>query len=256
MLIDVNAWIGHWPFKQLTGNTCEGLLKKMDRYGVDQAVVTNLNGIFYKNTQSANEELYNDIQSKSRYKNRFLPFGVINPVYGGWKKDLLTCVQEFGMKGIRVFPNYHDYAIDEPALIELVKMARDHNVVVALTMRMVDSRQRSWMDLPHEWALKDYLPLLQAVPDARYLFLNLSTNMSVTPAEETLLMNSNILFDTSGRHIAHFDNFYKRVGAHRVAFGSHYPVLDYLTGLLRIESSQAADKDGFRYRNARSFLHL
>jgi predicted TIM-barrel fold metal-dependent hydrolase len=143
MLIDINAYVGHWPFKRLRDNHCEGLLGRMNEYGVDLSVIT-------KNTQSANEELYEEIRSKRAYRNRFLPFGVINPIYGGWKDDFNTCVKQFGMKGIRVFPNYHDYTIDDPKLIELVKMARDQDVVVALTMRIVDSRQRSWMDLPGE----------------------------------------------------------------------------------------------------------
>jgi len=261
MLIDVNAYVGHWPFKRLTDNHCDGLLKKMNRYGVDLSVVTNLNGIFYKNTQSANEELITEIRSKKIFTNRFLPFAIINPVYGGWKDDFKTCVQQFGMKGVRVFPNYHDYAIDEPALIELVKMARDHDVVIALTMRMVDSRQRSWMDLPVEWGLKDYLPLLKAVPDARYLLLNLSTGLTLSPEEEDLLKKCHVLFDTSGRNIIDFGDFYKQFGKTRVAWGTHFPVFDYLTGLLRIESLRAteadeADKDLFRFRNARSFLGL
>jgi predicted TIM-barrel fold metal-dependent hydrolase len=261
MLIDVNAYVGHWPFKRLADNNCDGLLKKMNLYGVDLSVVTNLNGIFYKNTQSANEELVAEIRSKKIFGNRFLPFAIINPVYGGWKYDFLTCVKQFGMKGVRVFPNYHDYAIDEPALIELVKMARDHDVAIALTMRMVDSRQRSWMDLPVEWGLKDYLPLLKTVPDARYLLLNLSTGLTLSPEEDALLKNGHVLFDTSGRNISDFGDFYKRFGKTRVACGTHFPVFDYLTGLLRIESLRAteadeADKDLFRYRNARSFLKV
>jgi predicted TIM-barrel fold metal-dependent hydrolase len=259
MLIDINAYVGHWPFKRLTDNNCDGLLKKMNRYGVDLSVVTNLNGIFYKNTQSANEELYAEIRSKKIFSHRFLPFAIINPVYGGWKDDFMTCVKQFGMKGVRVFPNYHDYAIDEPALIELVKMARDNNVIVALTMRMVDSRQRSWMDLPLEWGLKDYLPLLKTIPDARYLLLNLSTSLALSAEEEALLKNSRVLFDTAGRNMSHFARFYNRFGKDKVAFGTHFPLFDYLTGLLRIESlreeeADEAEKDLFRYRNARSFL--
>jgi hypothetical protein len=30
MLIDINAYVGHWPFMQLKYNTCESLAQRMD----------------------------------------------------------------------------------------------------------------------------------------------------------------------------------------------------------------------------------
>ena len=258
MLIDINAYTGHWPFKRLRSNSCRGLLDRMNEYGTDLSVITNLQGVFYKNTQSANEELYDEIRSARAFRDRFVPFAVINPIYAGWKDDFKTCTEKLGMKGIRVFPNYHDYTMTEPALIELAKMARDKGIPVALTMRIVDERQRSWMDLATEWSLKDYLPLLQAVPDAKYMLLNLSTGVVLTPEEEALVKKADVLFDTSGRHIGHMGNFIKRFGNDRFAFGTHFPVLDYYTGLLRIESLREGegDKDACRYKNAQRFLQL
>jgi hypothetical protein len=102
---------------------------------------------------------------------------------------------------------------------------------------------------------------LKAVPDARYLLLNLSTGLTLSAEEEDLLKNCHVLFDTSGRNITSFHDFYSRVGKDRVALGTHFPILDYCTGLLRIESLRAteadeAEKDLFRYRNAHSFLRL
>lgn len=261
MLIDINAYTGHWPFKRLRGNSCEGILERMKEYGTDLSVITNLNGVFYKNTQSANEELYEEIRSKRAFSDRFLPFGVINPIYAGWKDDFNTCVKNFGIKGIRVFPNYHDYTIDDPNLLDLVKMARDNNVAIALTMRIVDSRQRSWMDLSTEWALKDYLPLLRAVPDAKFMLLNLSTPLAMSEQDERTIREGNVLIDTSGRYISNFASFVKRFGKNKFAFGTHFPVLDYYTGLLRIESlrkeeADEADRELFRHGNASRFLGL
>ena len=58
MLLDINAHIGHWPFKQFKYNTCSTLLDQMNRFGVKTSVISNLNGVFYKDTQSAYEELF------------------------------------------------------------------------------------------------------------------------------------------------------------------------------------------------------
>jgi hypothetical protein len=70
MLIDINAHVGHWPFKQLKYNTCAALLERMNKFGVDISVVSNLNGVFYKDTQAANEELYDEIKSGKRFAGR------------------------------------------------------------------------------------------------------------------------------------------------------------------------------------------
>jgi hypothetical protein len=103
--------------------------------------------------------------------------------------------------------------------------------------------------------------LLKAVPDAKYMLLNLATGIALTPEEETLIKNTNVLFDTSGRHIVNFPNVFKRFGKERFAFGTHFPVLDYYSGLLRIESlrkeeASEADRALFCSGNASRFLKL
>ena len=261
MLVDVNAYVGHWPFIQLQYSNCEGLLNRMNRFGVDLAVISNLNGVFYKNTQSANEELSKELKSKKSFANRFIPYAVLNPIYAGWREDLKKCFDEFGMKGVRLYPKYHDYAVDDPSCIELVKRVRDRGLPVALSLRMVDNRQRSWMDIEKEWALKDIMPLVSAVPDANYLILNAANSMGLNPEHTTLMQKSNVLIDTSGRALNNLAGMIKVFGKEKFAFGTHAPVLDYLTGLLRIDSmrddeADLATKESLRSGNAKRFLKL
>lgn len=261
MLVDVNAYVGHWPFLQLPYHNCEGLLGRMNRFGVDVSVVSNLNGIFYKNTQSANNELYTELKSKKQFADRFIPFAVINPDYAGWRDDLETCTSDFGMKGVRIFPQYHDYDLNHPQCVELLKRARDKGLPVAISLRMVDTRQRSWMDLDKEWSLKDIMPALTAVPDGNYLIVNIANSMNVSKEDLMLVQKSNVLFDTSGRALGNPATALTRFGKNKFAFGTHAPVLDYLTGLLRIEAmrpdeADEATKELLRSGNAKRFLKL
>jgi uncharacterized protein len=215
----------------------------MNKYGVNISVISNLNGIFYKNTQSANEELYIEINSDKRFRARFIPFAVINPIYAGWKDDLDICTSKFGMKGIRIYPLYHDYDLTDPSCIELVRIARDKNLVVALTLRMVDSRPRSWMDIQVEWSLKDIIPILKAVPDAKYMILNVANSTELTDDETALLKSVDILLDTSGRAISNLGVLLQKFGNDKFAFGTHSPILDYVSGHLRIESLRESEAD-------------
>jgi uncharacterized protein len=278
VLLDINAYVGHWPFKQLKHNTCELLLQRMNKFGVDISIISNINGIFYKNTQSANEELYDEINSDSRFTDRFIPFAVINPIYAGWRNDLETCITKMGMKGLRLYPQYHDYEITDPSLIELVKLARDRGLPVAFDIRMVDSRQRSWMDIPlfegnaavkfdiitKEWGLRNIVPIVREVPDAKYLILNLANSVNLNDADMQIMKNADVLFDTSGRVIKANDTLSElltRFGKEKFAFGTHSPILDYLTGRLRIESMSESEadeptKEMLRSRNAKRMLGL
>lgn len=273
MLLDINAYVGHWPFKQLQYNTCAKLLERMNKYSVDVSVVSNLNGIFYKNTQSANEELHDELQSDNNFKGRFIPFAIINPIYAGWRDDLDFCVSKLGMKGIRVFPQYHDYEITDPSFIELVKIARDKKVPVAIDIRMVDSRQRSWMDIPvfvpgekadiifKEWQLKNIIPIIKEVPDAKYIIVNIANGLRLSDEELGIMKKADVIFDTSGRSMSDMPDLIKKFGKEKFAFGTHAPILDYLSGRFRIEymndsEADEATKEMLRSGNAMRILGI
>lgn len=244
MLIDSNAYIGHWPFRYRRFHTCEALLdERMEEFGVDISVISNMNGIFYKNTQKANEELYKEINSDKKFNDRFIPFAIINPIYNGWKDDFTICRQQYGMKGIRLYPKYHGYDLNNPHCIELVKMARDHGMPVAFTLRMVDSRPSSWHDIEEEWSLSDVLPIIKEVPDAKYMILNVANSTHLNKEETEILKKAEVVLDTSGRSTNNLVELIQTYGAEKFVFGTHSPILDYCTGLLRIESLYADEAD-------------
>lgn len=261
MLIDSNTYIGHWPFRQYTCNTFDALLGRMREFGTDQSVVSSLNGVFYKNTQHANEELLEAIRSKRAYQDRFIPFAVINPFYGGWRDDFKTCTTTMGMKGIRIYPKYHRYNLSDPACVDLVKMCRDKGLSVVMSLRMVDNRPSSWIDIEKEWSLKDIAPIIRAVPDAKYLIVNVANSTALSEEDTTLFRETELLMDTSGRNITDWPDLFKRFGMNKFCFGTHSPLLDYTTGLLRIESlreneATETEKEQLRSGNLKTFLGL
>lgn len=265
MWIDINAYTGHWPYKQLENSTLSGLLQRMDRFGIDRAVVANLSALHYKNTQPANEELLEELDANPKYKKRLHPFAVINPAYPGWEADLQKCAAK-GMKGVRIYPQYHDYAPGDKVCVELAKKCREMGLPIALTVRMVDSRQRSWLDIPHvagtaigEWTLRNFMPLIRAVPEASFFILNIANGFGVDEQDVPLLKKPNILFDTSGRSLQFMPDLIRQFGAAKFAFGSHSPILDYVTGMLRIDSlkdteASSEEKRQMRAGNALRFL--
>jgi len=261
MLIDANVSIGHWPFRKLQYNSCDMLLERMSRFGVDRAVVGNFNGIFYKDAEAANAELFKELQSKKKYWDKFIPFGVVNPIFNGWQDDLKRSVQKYGVKGVRMYPKYHRYDLLHPASVELVKRCRDLDLPIALTLRIVDRRPSSWLDIDKEWALADTIPIIKEVPDAKFLILNIANGAYLNEADTEVIKKANVLMDTSGRALSNLGRLLDQYGKDKFTFGTHAPILDYCTGLLRVEAlreNEANDREKnlLRFENISKFLNL
>ena len=81
MIVDVNAYLGHFAFRQLRYNTAVSLLALMDSKRIDKAVVSSASAITYRNAQAGNEEVAEEVRGLT---DRLIPFAVINPSYAGW----------------------------------------------------------------------------------------------------------------------------------------------------------------------------
>jgi len=268
MLIDINAYIGNWPYRGLRGNTLSSMLQRMDKFGVDKTVVANLNGLFYVDVQQANEELYAAMRSNDAYKSRFIPFATINPILPWWKDSLEECHKKFGMKGIRLYPIYHQYKITDNSCIELVKAARDRNMPISIPLRMIDLRERSWLDVDNALTYNDIASLVSKVPDAQYMVLEARlTDGQERTTEQTvkILQAADILFDTSrssgvpvkGPNSETLQYLLNTFGPKKVAFGTETPFVDYCSPFIRVavhKEADAATKDLIWSGNARRML--
>ena len=101
MIIDINAYLGHFAFRPLRHNTASALLRLMDAKKIDKAVVSSASAITYRNAQAGNEEVAAEVEG---HRDRLIPFAVINPSYAGWRDDLKACHEAFGMRGLRLYP--------------------------------------------------------------------------------------------------------------------------------------------------------
>lgn len=270
MLIDINAYIGNWPFRKLRGNTLADLLVRMDKFGVNKSVVANIDSIFYMDCQSGNEELHEAINSNKAFKDRFIPFFTVNPLLPWWKETLHICHDKFGMKGIRLYPLYHKYKVTDACCIEAVNIARDLHLPVSIPLRMTDLRERSWLDINEEFNYNDIASLVMEVPDAQYIILDARiTEFSekTTEASLKILKNADILFDSvrssgvpvSGINGESLQYLLNTFGPEKIAFGTETPFLDYCSPFIRVAVFKEADeatKEKIWSGNARRMLKI
>ena len=53
--IDLNAWLGSWPFRGLRDNTPDTLIRRLDRAGIGTGCVSRIEAILHRSVQPANE---------------------------------------------------------------------------------------------------------------------------------------------------------------------------------------------------------
>ncbi len=256
MIIDTNAYLGAFAFRQLRYNTADSLLRLMDEKQIDRAMVSSAAAITYRNTQSGNEEVAAEVEP---HRDRLIPIAVINPFYAGWRDDLEICHEKFGMKGLRLYPKWHNYALTDEKLLELVEEATGRKMFVSIPMRVEDYRQRSWLvDVP-DTPLGEIVELVKACPQARFILLN-GIGYAGSPlgkAENGLPANYCIEISRLSAVIANeMATLLGNLGAERLVFGSGMPFTYPDPALLKLEVLDATDdvKERIRSGNATDLL--
>jgi predicted TIM-barrel fold metal-dependent hydrolase len=257
-MIDVNAYLGHFAFRQLRHNTADGLLRLMDRKGIERAVVSSASAITYRNAQAGNEELARQVRP---HRDRLIPFAVLNPVYAGWEEDLRICAGEFGMKGLRLYPRWHHYRLTEPACLELVRAAAAAGLVLSIPIRVEDRRQQSWLvDIP-DVDHAEIAALVRAAPEARFLLLNGSgfVNSALGRKDSGLPPNYSIEISLLTALVSdELGRLLEALGEDRLLFGTGMPFHYPDPALIKLEMLEAPEsvKEKIRRGNAARLLGL
>lgn len=231
MIIDLNAWLGSWPFRSLRDNTPETLVARLDRCGIDQAAVSSVEGILHRNVQPANERLAADV---APFADRLIPMATINPMYVKWEDDLARCHESLGMKGVRLFPNYHGYKVNSQEARRVVSACAERNLAVFIPQRIEDHRQRHWMDSAADpLSLSEIAALISEVPDATVVITN-ARGLSRSPLMRADLRGGSWYVDLSlaevhyvlhhsAERMTELARFIEDGGADHLVFGTHLP---------------------------------
>jgi predicted TIM-barrel fold metal-dependent hydrolase len=256
MIIDCNAYLGHFAFRQLGHSTARALVKLMDSKHIDKAVVASASSITYRNAQPGNEEVAAEVEP---YRDRLIPLCVINPFYPGWQDDLATCHQQLGMHGIRLYPKWHHYNLSDPCCLDLVNAATERGMFISLPMRVEDVRQRSWLiDVP-EIPLSEVVALASACPKARFVLLSGMQYVNSPLGRKDGGLPSNYLIEISRMDAVlanEIGRLIKNLGAERLVFGTGMPFNDPEPALLKMEvlTATADDKEKIYWQNADHWL--
>ena len=152
MRIDVNCFLGAYPFRKVPGTSAEALLAAMDRAGIDQAWVSHLPSLFWRDPAEGNEWLYQTCASERRFR----PVPAIHPGLEGWE-ELVAAAREAAAPAVRCDPTYYGLDPVGGEMGDLVRCCAAERMPLALAVRLEDPRQRHPNDRAPElppWAVR------------------------------------------------------------------------------------------------------
>jgi len=223
MLIDVNAFLGAYPFRRVPGTSPAGLREAMDRVGIDEAWVSHLPSVFWRAPAEGNAWLYEAVAAERRFK----PVPAVHPGLVGWE-DVLGQAADRGAPAVRCDPTC--YGLD-PAGAEVRVLAAacgTARLPLLLAVRLEDGRQRHPNDRAGELPAAAVRALLRSDEDVRLIVTHADrpfieeVHFGSTPEEA-----ARVWWDISwvwGPPEDHLQTLLGTVGVARFVFGTGQPL--------------------------------
>ncbi|MBA2626861.1 MAG: amidohydrolase family protein [Gemmatimonadales bacterium] len=223
MRIDVNTFVGAYPWRKVPATGPADLIASMDRLGIDEGWVTHLPGVFWRDPAEGNGFLY-DLSARAP---RCRPVVAVHPGLRHWEEIVHEAVAR-GAPAVRADPTYYGIAPDGDAMRALARECGVASIPLVLTQRFEDGRQRHPNDRADElppWAVR---ALIRSHPAVRLLVTHADrafieeVHFGSTPEEA-----ARIWWDICwvwGPPEDHLETLMGTIGAERFVFGTGQPL--------------------------------
>ncbi|NLE76277.1 MAG: amidohydrolase [Chloroflexi bacterium] len=187
MVVDGHCHIGHGVEKQ---QTVDELLREMDRWGVDRAVICPVEEQIILHNREGNQLMLDAVQA---HPDRFVGFAVANPWYGAQAVEELRWAVGQGLRGLKLDPARQGFFLSAEMVYPLIEAATDLGIPVychTATPIYALPMQLRWLSLdfpetvfimghgafPDYWF--DVLPTVQGRPN---IYIETSLRASTAP---------------------------------------------------------------------------
>jgi predicted TIM-barrel fold metal-dependent hydrolase len=222
MRIDVNAFLGAYPWREVPGTSPDALRAAMDRVGIDEAWVTHLSGLSGRDPTAGNRWLYDTAGDR-----RLRPVPAVHPGLPGWEGVVREAARARA-PAVRCDPTFMGLDPAGPELRALVAACGRARIPLMMAVRFEDGRQRHPDDHAPELPAAAVRALIRSDGSARLLVTHADrgfieeVHFGSTPAEA-----SRIWWDISwvwGPPEDHLETLFKTIGVKRFVFGTGQPL--------------------------------
>ena len=239
-IIDVQVTLSRWPFRRLPFDETPALVDVLQTRGVSRAWAGSFDALLHKDIASANARLVDECAKHG--SGVLLPFGTVNPKLPDWEEDLRRCAEDYGMRGIRLHPNYHGYALDDPLFARLLQLATERKLIVQITTAMEDERMMHPLLQVKPVDVNPLVDLLPTVPGARIVLLNALRTVPAPILPKIIGAGEVYAEIASLEGVGGITNILQHMPAERLLFGSHAPLFYLESALLKLKESPLTDE--------------
>jgi hypothetical protein len=223
--VDVNCWIGGYPFREIPHPDADVLVKVLAREKIESAWVGHLPGAFHRDPAPSNRELQ---KALAPHTVVLKPAPIVRPDWPGWR-DELALAKSSGAVAIRAYPMQWGYAPGHPALAELAYACGEAGLVLLLTVRFEDLRQRHSLDNAGDLSAAAVRALAR-LPQSKCHIILLSGGRELIEEVHwglTVEEQQRVWYDFGwlwGPPDNHFELLLKTIGASRFVVGTSWPL--------------------------------
>jgi len=223
-VIDVNTFVGAYPFRHVPHPEPAALLRVLDREQVERAWVGHLPSAFYRDPQHGNRELLSQLAS---HTDRLQPVPTVRPDWPRWEHEL-RAARDAGALAVRAYPPQWGLGPHDASMRELALAAGALGLTLVLTVRFEDLRQRHALDVAGDLSAASIRALARAGDEVRLVVTAAGRDMieevhwGLTSREQR-----RVLWDISwlwGPPEDQLAKLFRTIGSSRFVFGSQWPL--------------------------------
>lgn len=223
--VDVNCCIGGYPFREIPHPDPDILMKVLAREGLGAAWVGHLPGAFHRDPTPSNRALYAALRVHAPVLR---PAPIVRPDWPGWRDTLVQAEAE-GARAVRAYPMQWGYAPGNMLMAELAYACGEAGLVLLLTVRFEDLRQRHPLDTAGDLSAAAVRAIAR-LPESRCHLMVLGggrefieeIHWGLTPSEQ-----ERVWYDFGwvwGPPDDHFSHLLTTMGASRFVVGTAWPL--------------------------------
>lgn len=223
MRVDVNAFLGAYPYRRVPGASVDALLTAMARTAIDAAWVSHLPSLFWRDPMEGNVWLYGTVSREPRLKG--VP--AVHPGLSGWEAVLREAADR-SAPAVRCDPAYYGLEPAGPEMKVLAAACAAAGLPLMMAVRLEDPRQRHPNDRVPELPAAAVRALIRSDEEARLVITHADrgfieeVHFGSTPEEAARLW-----WDVSwvwGPPEDHLATLLDTIGVDRFVFGTGQPL--------------------------------
>lgn len=222
--VDVNAFVGEYPFRSLPHPEPHALVRVMDREEISAAWVASLPAVWHRDPTAANDAL---VSRLAPFASRLHAVPTIRPDWPQWR-DALRRWADRKAPAIRAYPPQCGLGPDDERLTELAAECAGSGMALVLTVRFEDLRQRHALDVAGDLSAAAVRELARADTGARIVVTAASRDMieevhwGLTPNERAMVWwDFSWIWGPPEDHLAHL---LRTLGSERFVYGTGWPL--------------------------------